>query len=340
MGHIPTILRLDGMCPIVINETYYLAMKAPPLLVSYSSLEDYLAALGPMLRDQHEVEIRQLVDQGLPPIVSSRCLAVLFGFTTNFVNAMRIENWKYYRRFSIKSGKKTRHIHAPKVALKVIQKWFGSHLAATLQFDDYVYGFVKGRSAIGAAAFHRNARWVYSIDIQDFFSSTPAALMKNSLQEIGYSQKACDIIVPLCCFRENLAQGAPSSPVLSNLVMREIDSQLFKISQAHDVRFTRYADDMVFSGKDEFPTALKDETKSVFDNTVWILSKEKEYFAELPNRLKVHGLLVHGSRPRLTKGYRNRIRAFKHVLESGKAKNRDIKRLSGHIKYAKSVDDY
>ena len=62
--------------------------------------------------------------------------------------------------------------------------------------------------------------------------------------------------------------------------------------------------------------------------------------AEAPKRLKVHGLLVHGDRPRLTKGYRNRIRAFNHMLKAGKVLDKDVNRLSGHIKYSKSVDDY
>ena len=340
MGYKPSILRLDGMHPIVISETYIFAMKAPPLLVSYSSLEDYLAALGPALCDEHEEQIRSLIDKGLPPVVSSRCLSVLFGFTTNFVYAMRVQNWKYYRKFSIRSGKKKRYIQAPKVALKVIQKWFGSHLAAATRFEDFVYGFVKGRSAICAAGVHINATWIYSIDIEDFFPSTPASLIKTNLQNLGYTEKACDLIVPLCCYRDGLAQGAPSSPVLSNLVMSDIDSQILKISQDLDVRLTRYADDIVFSGQGKFPEALKEQAKAIFDNTCWNLSSQKEYFAEAPKRLKVHGLLIHGDKPRLTKGYRNRIRAFNHLLRTGKVSEKDIKRLTGHIKYSKSVDDY
>ena len=72
-------------------------MLAPPLLVSYSSIDEYLAALDPELLKLHEVEIRQLFEQGLPPVVTSRCLAVLFGFSTNFINAMSQQSWKYYR---------------------------------------------------------------------------------------------------------------------------------------------------------------------------------------------------------------------------------------------------
>lgn len=58
----------------------------------------------------------------------------------------------------------------------------------------------------------------------------------------------------------------------------------------------------------------------------------------LPNRLKVHGLLVHGEKVRLTKGYRNRIRAYKHLYGKDKIKDEDVKRIVGHITYASQVE--
>jgi RNA-directed DNA polymerase len=315
-------------------------MNAPPLLVSFSSLADYLSALDPSLREEYETEITNLYNQGLPPVVSTRCLAVLFGYSTKFVNAMINRNSKYYRHFSVRKGKKKRVINAPKVALKVIQKWFGYHLANALTFEDLVFGFIEGRSAIEAAGIHKNSKWVFSIDIANFFPTTPQVVVKNEIQTLGYSEKGSSIITTLCCYKENLAQGAPSSPVLSNLTMKNIDIQLFKIATEHGVRVTRYADDIVFSGKEEFPEALRNEAKQIFEDSCWELSNEKEYYASLPQRLKVHGLLVHNERPRLTKGYRNKIRAFRHMLESNKVHEKDRERLAGHINYANSVDKY
>jgi hypothetical protein len=321
-----------------LKETIIFTMKAPPLLVSYSSIDDYLSAISPEDREQYEKQIRSLVCKGLPPVVSSQCLANLFGYTNTFVHSMASKNWKYYRGFSIRKGKKKRYIQAPKVALKVIQKWLGFHLAKSINYNDFVYGFVEGKSAIDAAACHTNATWVYSVDIKDFFPSTSKETLISNLESLGYSRKASALIASLCCYEDYLAQGSPSSPVLSNLVMRDIDLELYKISMIHGVRLTRYADDIVFSGQSEFPESLKREVKSLFVDTCWSLSEQKEYFAQIPKRLKVHGLLVHQNSPRLTKGYRNKIRAFRHLLEAHKVHEKDIKRLTGHIKYAESVD--
>lgn len=313
-------------------------MLAPPLLVSYSSIDDYLAALEPEQREQYESEIIRLYERGLPPVVSSRCLAVLFGFSTKFINAMAQQNWKYYRTFTIKKGKKQRKIEAPKVSLKVIQKWFAHYLTEEMTFDDCVFGFVRGKSAVSAAAKHSNAKWVYSVDIVNFFPSTPKNIISLALVKIGYSEKAAELMSGLLCFYNNLAQGSPASPVVSNLVFTELDKELNKIALDYKIRFTRYADDIVFSGEKGFPKNIKKQIADLFIQTCWELSADKEYFAELPKRLKVHGLLVHGDKPRLTKGYRNRIRAYKHLLSRKKIKEEDISRITGHIKYADSVD--
>lgn len=315
-------------------------MLAPPLLVSYSSVEDYLHALPEKLRTEYEVEIRDLVDKGLPPVVSSTCLAILFGISTKFVNAMCFQNHKYYREFKIRKGKKTRKIQAPKVAIKVIQKWFGYHLANAMPVSEHVYGFVSGRSAIDAAQIHCQSKWIFSVDIENFFPTTTKDVIKNSLINLGYSEKGADTIVPLCCYREFLAQGAPSSPPISNLVMTSVDKKMISIAAENHISFTRYADDIVFSGADDFPEGIKESIQQVFENTCWKLSANKTYFADNTKgqRLKVHGLLVHGEKVRLTKGYRNKIRAFKYLLEKEKVKDKDVARLTGHVRYADSVD--
>lgn len=313
-------------------------MLAPPLLVSYSSIEDYLEALDPGLRRLHENRIRRLVEQGLPPVVSSRCLAVLFGYSTKFVNALSLQNWKYYRTFEIRRGRKHREIQAPKVALKAIQKWFGYHLANAFTTEDHVFGFISGKSAPTAAIQHVNARWVYSVDINNFFPSTPRGVVESALIEIGYSDRAASLLAGLVCYRDSLAQGSPASPVLSNIVFRELDNRLKTIAEEYNVRLTRYADDIVFSGSEQFPEIIREQVRELFEPTCWTLSEEKEYYAELPKRLKVHGLLVHGEKPRLTKGYRNKIRAYKHLLDTGKIREEDIPCVKGHIKYAESID--
>jgi hypothetical protein len=245
---------------------------------------------------------------------------------------------RYYRTFSIPKGKQVRIIHAPKVALKVIQKWFGFHLSRVVKFDEAVFGFIEGRSAVKAAALHCGADWIYSIDIADFFNSIPLHKVTASLVSLGYTQHGAEVIGNLCCYQQRLAQGSPASPVLSNLVFRDADDEFVLIAKRYNVKYTRYADDIVFSGKGPFPMEIKPDVRRVIETREWRIADRKEHLASRPNRLKVHGLLVHGPMPRLTKGYRNRIRAFKYMLLRGGVNSEDVATLEGHISYSSSVD--
>jgi len=317
-------------------------MIAPPLLVSFTELNGYLSALSDESRERYQEKISTLFDAGLPPLVSISCLATLFGFSSFFVQAMVKNNNKQYRSFIIKQGKKKRKIDAPKVGIKVIQKWFGFHLSKCIEVKDCVYGFIPNRSAVDAAARHCNALWVYSVDIKDFFPNTNETTVNNALVNLGYSDKASDLLVSICCYQGSLPQGAPSSPVLSNLVMSDVDSKLVQIAIDNNLTYTRYADDIVFSGTNGFPPDLKLNISNVFDLTCWDLNSDKEYFSDATKgqRLKVHGLLVMKDKPILTKGYRNKIRAYKHMIKNEKVDEADVPRIRGHINYSDSVDKW
>ena len=313
-------------------------MNSPPFLVSFTTAQQFLQALPADVRIEFAEQIQSLLTLGLPPVVSVRCLATLFGYSPKFVGAMQMGTERYYRTFLIPRRKKKRVIHAPRVALKVIQKWFGHHLAEVVKPANCVFGFVKGQSAIKAAALHCRSNWVYSIDIEDFFPSTSIKKVVEALVSLGYPRHGAELAGKLCCYDGGLSQGSPASPVLSNLVFREADGKLMALAQEYGLRYSRYADDIVFSGQEAFPTELPQKAKSVIQLNGWKVSPEKEWLSKRPNRLKVHGLLVHGERPRLTKGYRNKVRAFKHLLEANRISPEDEARIRGHLSYAKSVD--
>ncbi len=110
------------------------------------------------------------------------------------------------------------------------------------------------------------------------------------------------------------------------------------LAEELEVVYTRYADDIVFSGKSDMPNDLDASVKAIIVKDGWSISEGKFQVTKLPKRLKVHGLLVHGNEVRLTKGYRNKIRAFRHLIDNGKISKVDIPKLSGHIAYANFID--
>jgi len=304
----------------------------------FSEAKDFLAAIESVVDKDELSRIENLLKKDLIPVTSKEVLATMFGLNPGIIWSFIKRPDRHYRRFKIPKGQGERHILAPKVGLKVIQKWIGAQLQSSVQFPEHVFGFVPGRSHIGAAKVHTEAKWVYSVDIEDFFPSTPEATVSTSLQQIGFDKESADLVSSLCCFGGFLAQGAPSSPVLSNLCLKEVDAALASLAEVLDVRMTRYADDVSFSSRNKVPEKLAEELNAVFADTPWKIAEGKTHLAEAPSRLKVHGLLVHGSSVRLTKGYRNRIRAYRHILNTGKCKQEDVAKISGHINYASQVE--
>ncbi|MDP2487491.1 reverse transcriptase family protein [Pseudoalteromonas marina] len=315
-------------------------MNAAPLLVSFHSKKKYFEALPEKHRDKYHEQIEDLLAKSLPPVASEVCLAVLFGYSLDFVYALSKMQYKFYRSFQIHQGKKIRTIHSPRVALKVIQKWLGTHLSSVITLEPHVCGFVKGKSFADAAKAHQGARWVYSVDIEDFFPSITVFQISKSLEELGYSNESASLLANLCSLNFTLAQGSPASPVISNLVMKNIDIKLKELADKYGLQVSRYADDIVFSGKEAFRDELSNEIEAVFEKTTFSLNMDKTYFAdsEIGQRLKVHGLLVKEDKITLTKGYRNKIRAFRHMIEQGKVSEDDMPRLMGHLKFAEFIE--
>lgn len=311
----------------------------PPLFVNFRSAEELIASLPEATRASHEAEIRRVAELGLPPAVSLRTLSTLFGVSSEFIGAMSRSPARYYRVFKIKKGKKTRTIHAPRVALKLLQAWLAHHIAAAVQLPDCVYGFVPKRSGVkDAARFHCPAHWVYSLDIRDFFPSITKQQVRDGLTRVGYEDSTAGFLSRLLTLNDGLPQGSPASPVVSNIVFGPTDDQLVAFAQEMGIRYTRYADDLVFSGSETPPEDLQSRVRNIVNGAGWIIADGKEHLARLPARLKVHGLLVHGPRPRLTKGYRNRIRAFKHLLASQKIRAADLPRVRGHLAHSRFID--
>jgi RNA-directed DNA polymerase len=265
----------------------------------------------------------------------------MMGYNAGFVWSLLNRTERYYRVFEIPKGRGTRAIQAPKIAIKIIQKWLSVHFQKRWRPSENVHGFVPGRSHLSAASRHLGARWVYSVDIENFFPSISALRVADALKELGYrTTESLDCLTRICCLGSRLVQGAPTSPVLSNIALHDIDEQLTHLSLITNTAYTRYADDVVFSGTDAFSVDMAQSVERIFLESGWILSDHKSILSVFPDRLKVHGLLVHGDAIRLTKGYRNRIRAFRHLSEKNLIKLSDQRRIYGHLNYSRQVAIY
>jgi len=312
--------------------------NVPPLLVSFSQREKFIAALDEETRSSQGAEIVSLVEKGLPPAVSVRAVSVLFGIHPQFLGSVLVRPEKYYRKFTLPKGRGKRVIYAPRVVLKNIQRWIGFHLSRNIPFPRSVVGFVPGRSTFDGALPHCGSDWVFSTDIVEFFPSTSSAMIVQSLMKTGFSKRSAELISTISSINNGLAQGSPASPVLANLAFSIVDERIQLFCRVCGYTYSRYADDVVISGKGQPPEGLKEKLEGFLVDTSWKISNEKSILSVKPKRLKVFGLLVNGSAPRLTNGYRNRIRAIRHLIRVGKIEQTRLMEGKGHLAYADSIE--
>jgi hypothetical protein len=164
---------------------------------------------------------------------------------------------KRYTTFQIPKKRKGefRTIDAPVPMLKYIQRGLNFILQSVYTPHTAAMGFVQHRSVVDNAKVHTGQRLVYNIDLKDFFPSITAGRLYHRLMSKPFTlnEEVASVITDLCCYtnaegRHVLPQGAPTSPTITNIICERLDIKLSRLAKAYGLKYTRYADDISFSG--------------------------------------------------------------------------------------------
>ena len=168
-----------------------------------------------------------------------------------------------YREFQIpKRGGGRRTILAPATPLKAVQRRVLHKLLARLAAHPCATGFERGHSIVTNALPHVGGEVVIRLDLKDFFSSTSAVRVESYFRTIGWDAEAAALLTRLCTHGGALPQGAPTSPRLSNLLNYRLDARLSALARARGAAYSRYADDLTFSGRALAPHARRRNPKT------------------------------------------------------------------------------
>ncbi|CEG57295.1 reverse transcriptase domain-containing protein [Legionella fallonii] len=156
-----------------------------------------------------------------------------------------------------KSGE-DRTIDAPKPILKAIQRKLSIEFNKIYNPRKNTHGFICGKSIVTNANQHINKRYIFNIDFKDFFHSIHFGRIRNLFMSdlFAFTYEVATVLAHICCHNNRLPQGAPTSPVLTNIISFKLDNDLFKLSFDNKCSVTRYADDVSFSfscNKRNFP---------------------------------------------------------------------------------------
>lgn len=258
---------------------------------------------------------------GLPAYSTAEEIAKAMGITLGALRflafARRTSTVSHYVRFTI--PKKTggeRTISAPMPRLKAAQYWILHNILAKVPMHEAAHGFRPGHSIVSNAQPHVRSDVVINLDLQNFFSTITYRRVKGLFKALGYSEATATVFALLCTEPDITAleldrtsyfmaqseryvpQGAPTSPVITNLLCRKLDQSLTTMATKLGFRYTRYADDLTFSASGESTQQVNTLVKRVaflVHQEGFIIHPDKTRVLRKGRQQEVTGIVVNDS---------------------------------------------
>ena len=206
--------------------------------------------------------------------------------------SIHMDNRKYaYHIFYISKGKKKRIILAPARELKERQRWILRYILKNVELPECVHGFVNNKSIVTNAYCHVNKQEIGCIDIKDFFPSITKKMVVEVFKNLGYSEKISKALAEICTYEGILPQGAPTSPMIANLVLKSLDLELLTYANKNKLVYTRYADDITISGDINIEKHIEYISKKL-NEYGFCVNEEKNHIMKDNYRKIVTGLVV------------------------------------------------
>lgn len=277
-----------------------------------------------------------------------------------------------------------RKISVPTPDLYRVQRWIAVHVLRRVPVHRTSHAFSPDSSIVKCAEKHCGAKWIVKLDILDFFGSISEMQVYRVFLGLGYQPLISFEMARLCTYRPKremppdsvsprfqipsgrakrrnhviesynhpyvgtLPQGAPTSPMLANLAMRDIDEKLFAIANSFGLRYTRYSDDLTFSTRNDFDrqqsSQLIQEIAKLLIRRGLMLNRQKTAVIPPGARKIVLGLLVDGDMPRLSRSFKDRIRQHLYYLEKfgpdQHVSRRSFDSVGGFFRHLKGLIDF
>ncbi|MGX7200601.1 reverse transcriptase family protein [Enterococcus nangangensis] len=285
-----------------------------------------------------------LFSRGLPIIFDVKHLSLLVGIKAEYLYKVSNDSKLFYRKFLIKkkNGKK-RSIHEPFPNLKVVQNWILNNLLYCIEPSQFAKAYIPNVSIRDNVRFHKGQKQVLKLDITNFFESISEKYVYKIFKKVGYTDALSVMLSKLCTLKGSLPQGASTSSYISNLVLNDFDRAISSYCLERKIRYTRYADDLTFSGNFD-SKSLINIVSFKLKSLGLSLNKEKTRLLKQNQSQMVTGIVVN-EKIQVSQKYRKKIRLemyyikkyglYSHMSKScikGDGKNY-LKSLKGRIDY-------
>ena len=236
---------------------------------------------------------QNLLNNHMPVIFDFKHLSLLLGLeSAALAFYMFADEDFFYKETAIpKRNGGIRIIDIPSERLKSIQKWILNKILYNIDIHECCYGFCRGKSIYDNALLHTNKDCVLNLDLKNFFPSIKQSEVFNIFYNKGYTKRVSYYLAKLLTKDGRLPQGSPASPMISNIVAKHLDMRLYKLARCYKVSYSRYADDITFSGASNVKNLIPIVTEIIREEGFEVNEKKTRY-AYYYQRQEVTGLIV------------------------------------------------
>lgn len=294
--------------------------------------------------------VHRLALQNLPPVFEFTHLADVVGIDRGLLARIITNPENFYRKFEIpKRSGGVRTLMAPSPSLLHVQRWIKSKILDSISVHNAAFAYVGSRSAIDNARCHLGSHAILKMDLKDFFPSISINRGLAVFNAAGYPRKISYYLATCCFVNGHLPQGAATSPTLSNIIAKRLDRRLQGLSAAAGLRYTRYADDLTFSG-DKIARSFVSAVSSIVTSEGFQVNREKTLLRCGQKKKIVTGISVGGGNLRIPRSTSRRIKLHAHLLlknglhrftlDNGEYDPLIIERLLGQVAYWLQVEPH
>ena len=212
-----------------------------------------------------------------------------------------------------------------------------------------IQGFLPKRSAYTNASLHVNNHYLLNLDIENFFDSITTEQIESLFIRTGIRKEIARILANFLTVNGSLPQGFESSPLLSNLIFFPLDEKLYSLASHYQSTYSRYADDITFSSKQNLPPLQ--EINNILNSNGFKVNKKKTIYRKRGQAFYVTGLSISEDRPRIPKKWKKKLRQdiyyiikfgiINHCEKNNIRTNRVqrvINNISGKLGYLKKIE--
>lgn len=288
-----------------------------------------------------------LFEKDLPVIYNTSHLSYLVGYNKTYLKKAARYPKSYYRQFPvIKKDGTSRIVSEPLPSLKEIQTWILNEILYKNKVSRYAKAYINKRGIKDHVKFHSDSPVVLTMDIKKIFDSIEFDLVEQLFLKMGYSSNISNLLAKLCYLKDSLPQGAPTSPYITNIILYDFDEKISDYCRLEKIKYTRYADDLAFSGdfhRNNLIMYVKKELRKL-----GLMTNNKKTKIMRQNQQQIISGLIVNQKVQVPKSNRNKIRnemfyimkfgIKSHMEKTNQIKTNYVKHLIGKVNYILSIN--